>query len=84
MAKKDKRPDYHEWAKAKVWTIEQAAFLLNDLVPLEYEPLELRTGIVPRRLKDVLETYQQLRLAYQEKWGKLSTSFTLTLARTWR
>ena len=68
--KKDKRPDYHEWAKAKVWTIEQAAFLLNDLDPLQYEPLILRTGIVPRRLKDVLDTYQQLRLAYQREMGK--------------
>ncbi len=67
---KNRRPNYHEWAKAKVWTIEQAAFLLNDLDPLEYEPLILSTGMVPAELKDVLETYHELRAGYRRKMGK--------------
>jgi hypothetical protein len=66
------KPDYKHWTKASSWSLNQAAFLLHGIEPLQFRSLRLAEHDVPSEFLPVQRTYLLLRSV---PWREIHTQY---------
>ena len=61
MAVVSNKPDYEFWVKKDTWSLNQSAFLLHDIDPLNVRNIKLMAKDLPLEYKEIHKTYLLLQ-----------------------